>query len=301
LNSTSDASIVHHCLTIRGHAGAIYAMEHDGRFLYSAAADKFVTRWDLASGTQDKFAIKFEDVPYCLAFLRNNSLLVVGTNSGKLHVFDLETRTEIKCFHQHKTALFNITVNKVNKQFYTADADGNISVWCSETLGLLLSIPLNCGKIRRMVLDEKEAFLYIAAQNGHILQVDTQYFNLILTFDAHHDGATAIYLDSQNNVLYSGGKDAFLKCWDLTNGKLLHSLPAHNFVIYDIVALSEDLLATVSRDKSIKIWNKKVLQVIEKVDTFKQGHHHSVNQLVSLGDKKFATCSDDKTIRVFSY
>ncbi|MFM7637653.1 MAG: WD40 repeat domain-containing protein [Crocinitomicaceae bacterium] len=301
MNSTSDASIVRHCLTIRGHAGAVYAMEQDGRFLYSAAADKFVTRWDLASGAQDNFAIKFEDVPYCLTFLRDNSLLVVGTNSGKLHVFDLETRTEIKCFHQHKTALFNITVNKVNKHFYTADADGNISVWCSETLGLLLSIPLNCGKVRRMILDEKEAILYIAAQNGYILKVDTLYFNLIQTIDAHHDGATAICLDSQNNVLYSGGKDAILKCWDLTNGKLLHSLPAHNFVIYDIVALSEDLLATVSRDKSIKIWNKKALQVMEKVDAFKQGHHHSVNQLVYLGDQKFATCSDDKTIRVFSY
>jgi len=301
LNSSSDASIVQHCLTIRGHAGAVYAMEYDGRFLYSAAADKFITRWDLATGIQDKFAIKFEDVPYCLALLRDNSLLVVGTNSGKLHVFDLDTRTEIKCLQQHKTAVFNITVNKVNKHFYTADADGNISVWCSETLSLLLSIPLNCGKIRRMVLDEKKTSLYIAAQNGDILQVDSLYFNLIHTFDAHQDGATAICLDSRNNVLYSGGKDAFLKCWDLTNGKLLHSLPAHNFVIYDIAALTEDLLATVSRDKSIKIWKKRALQVMEKVDAFKQGHHHSVNQLVCLGDKKFATCSDDKTIRVFSY
>ena len=74
-----------------------------------------------------------------------------------------------------------------------------------------------------------------------------------------------------------------------------------NFVIYDIVALSEDLLATVSRDKSIKIWNKKALQVMEKVDAFKQGHHHSVNHLVRLSDNRFATCSDDKTIRIFSY
>lgn len=301
MNSTSNSSIIHHCLTIRGHVGAIYAMEYDGQFLYSAAADKFVTRWNLASGTQDKFAIKFEDVPYCLAFLRNNSLLVVGTNSGKLHVFDLETKTEIKCFQQHKTALFNITVNKVNKHFYSADAEGNISVWCSETLNLLLSIPLNCGKIRRMVVCNEGVQLYVTCQNGQILVLETTYFNILNSFNAHENGATAICLDSQNNVLYSGGKDAFLKCWDLTNGKLLHSLPAHNFVIYDIVALSEHLLATVSRDKSIKIWNKKALQVMEKVDAFKQGHHHSVNHLVCLSDNRIATCSDDKTIRIFSY
>jgi WD40 repeat protein len=286
-------------LTVRGHTGAIYSLAYHDGFIYSASADKFVTRWDLTTGLQDKFAIKFEDVPYCLTLLEENTLLSVGTNSGKLHMFDLKQRTELRCFQQHKSAIFSIQLNKSINHMYTADAQGNIAVWCTNSWDLLLFIPLNCGKIRRMRLDEIGARLFVAAQDGQLIVLDTEYFNVTNKFHSHQDGATSLMLASNDTLLFTGGKDALLKCWDLRTEKMIHALPAHNFVIYDILRLTENSFATVSRDKSIKIWNLPTLEVLMKIDAFKQGHHHSVNSIVKIDDMRFATCSDDKTIRVF--
>lgn len=296
-----SSDLYRHLLTIRGHAGSIYSLQYDGVYIYSASADKYVTRWSVLHGTQDKFAIKFEDVPYSLLLVNDNKFLLVGTNTGKLHVFDLALNKEIKCFIQHESAVFSLLSNPSKKHFYSADASGNVAVWSLDTWNLLLFLPTDCGKIRRMVLDKEGKKMFFASQDGYITILETDYFNVIHNFQSHKDGATSLMLCEEENYLFTGGKDALLKSWDLSSGLELKVLPAHNFVIYDIVKLNDKNFATVSRDKSIKIWSKNSLEVLLKIDAHKNGHHHSVNNIIALDERRFVTCSDDKTIRVFGY
>ena len=35
---------------ISGHAAGIYSLAFDGEFLYSASADQYIARWNLATG-----------------------------------------------------------------------------------------------------------------------------------------------------------------------------------------------------------------------------------------------------------
>jgi WD40 repeat protein len=42
-----------------GHSSGIYALDYGKGFLYTGSADRFVTRWDLSTNEQDKFAIQF--------------------------------------------------------------------------------------------------------------------------------------------------------------------------------------------------------------------------------------------------
>ena len=95
------------CL-LTGHAGAIYSLAFDGDFIYSAAADKYVTRWNLELGTQDKFAIKMDQSVYALEFISKN-ILAVGLSNGSLYLFDVDAKIELKHFVQHIKAIFSIT------------------------------------------------------------------------------------------------------------------------------------------------------------------------------------------------
>jgi WD40 repeat protein len=52
---------------ISGHAAGIYSLAFDGELCYSASADRYVTRWNLATGLQDKFAIRFDASVYSIA------------------------------------------------------------------------------------------------------------------------------------------------------------------------------------------------------------------------------------------
>ena len=79
-----------------GHSGQIFSIDFYGDFIYSSSADKYVTRWDIETGKQDKFAIRFEKSPYSLALISNNEKLAVGLENGDLHIFDLHVKKEIK-------------------------------------------------------------------------------------------------------------------------------------------------------------------------------------------------------------
>lgn len=284
---------------IRGHAGAIYAAEFHQGLLYSGSADKFLTRWQIELAIQDKFAIKFDHAVYRFTFVEEN-YLVVGLASGDIHVFDLEQNCEIKFFTQHIKAIFSIHYNSVKQHLYVTDADGNISIWEIQAWKLILYLPLDCGKIRRIAIQENGSKIALACQDETIRIFETQGYNELITLqNSHRDGVTAVCFDKTGDYLYSGGKDAYLKLWNLSTLELIKSIPAHNFVIYDLKLMNESILVSTSRDKTIKIWQASNIELIERLDFKAGGHRHSVNGVTMMNEYQFATYSDDKKIIVW--
>jgi WD40 repeat protein len=285
--------------TLSGHAAAVYSLAFDNEFIYSASADKYVTRWDLVLGTQDMFAIKFSNSPYSICLFDSNSKLAVGLDNGNLHFFDLKERKELKFYVQHKTGIFSILENPTKQQLYTTDAEGNLAVWNTQDLQLQLILPFDCGKIRRMALNPEGSKLFLACQDGTVRVLETDFFNQLEDFFAHVDGASSIAVNPQNTLLFTGGKDAILRIWDLQTFQQVKAIPAHNYVIYDIQFLSDEQLITVSRDKSIKIWDAITLTVAQKIEFKNGGHIHSVNKIQRIDSDTFVTCSDDKRVFVW--
>lgn len=286
-------------LVLSGHSGAIYTLAFDAEFIYSASADKYVTRWNLELGTQDKFAIKFSNSPYSICLFDSNSKLAVGLDNGDLHFFDLKARKELKFYTQHKSGIFSILENPFKKQLYSTDAVGNLSIWNTENYELLLFLPFDCGKIRRMCLDETGSKLFLACQDGYIRILESEYFNQIGEFYAHENGVTSLAFHIESKHLITGGKDAILRIWNLETMQQIKAIPAHNFVIYDIQFINPTEFITVSRDKSIKIWSIEKLIVLQKIEFKNGGHIHSVNKIQQLNATTFATCSDDKRIMIW--
>jgi WD40 repeat protein len=289
--------ILEKLLAIEGHGGAIYDILADERFIYSASADKFVTRWKIESGEQDSFAIKTEVAPYSIGLDSTNQHLWIGLANGDIHVIDLKSRLEVKYFQQHKKAVFSIFHLAKSNQVIAADADGNLSVWDSEKLKLLVLLPLNCGKIRHISSDITDELLFLHCQDDKIRILETKGFNEIITLPGHEKGSYCSYLNENSHSLISGGKDGHLRIWNWQDEKLLDAIPAHNYGIYDLIGLPEkNVLISVSVDKTIKLWQLDNLEFQQKVELKNGGHKHSINRVISLPNNQIATCSDDKKI-----
>lgn len=179
---------------IPGHAAAIYTCTIDGDYIYTGSADKFVTRWSILDGTQDNFAIKFEQSVYALEICER--LLFVGLSDGSLHIFDLDKRVEIKYYTQHKKSIFSIQYNPIKGQVYVGDMDGNLSIWRLESLDLMIYLPLDAGKIRDIAISSTGERFAVAGQDGYIRLFEADYFNEIVTMDAHIGGVTSILFSS---------------------------------------------------------------------------------------------------------
>lgn len=287
---------------IKGHSGAVYTCGVDSAlgYLYSGGADKYVVRWRLEDGMQDKFAIQFDYSIYSIKLI-NSHLIAVGLSSGDLHFFDPIEGKELKFYKQHTVGIFCIQYNELEKQLYVGDADGNLSIWNTENLELILYLPLDCGKIRSISVNSDGSRFSIACQDGTIRIFEVNFFNEIHTIEAHKNGTTSVlFHPTAKNQLVSGGKDALLKLWDWTTEKELHSIIAHTFSIYDLISLDKgNRLITASRDKMIKVWDFNTMNIVERLDLKRGGHRHSVNRLAAINEDSFVSCSDDKRMLIW--
>lgn len=286
-------------LEFNGHNAAVYSLAFDGTSVYSGSADGFVARWDLITGVQDKFSIRADAPVYSIALIKDQKWLVVGLSSGAIHIIDVEQKKEHRFIQQHPSAVFFIIENPIKKHVYSCDASGNLAVWNFDNFNLMLFIPFDCGKIRRVVVSPDGETIALCCQDGKLRILDTTFFNEKESFYAHKDGTNSSTFISPK-VLLTGGKDAMLRLWNLEKNEELYEIPAHNFAVYDLIFIKElNKIISCSRDKTIKIWNSNDFSIEIRIDRKLGGHSHSVNAICEMDSHRFATCSDDKRIIVW--
>ncbi len=285
-------------LELSGHSASIYAVSSYQGKIYTASGDRFVARWDVEKGIQDNFSIKTDASIYAIQFLQNSSILIIGTSTGAFHVIDTQNKKEVRFIVQHSSAIFCIRENNFKNQVCITDADGNCSVWDSTTWELILFIPLLVGKIRDILFSLDGEQMYFACQDGYIRIFDTTFFNELNTIQGHKDGANCLaFFPFKKDVLISGGKDGLLKVWSLKNQQCVLQIPAHNFGIYRILFVKDGkYFVTISRDKSIKVWNATDCSVIQKIERKNGGHSHAVNDVCLVEENSLCTVGDDKRI-----
>lgn len=283
--------------TITGHAGAIYDSKVDSSgFLFTTSADKFVARWNLTKGEQDNFAIKLDYSAYSICLLNNDKHIAIGSSKGNLHIVDLANNKELKNLSQHKVGVFSLCENPKKKEFYSTDADGYFCVWSSEDFSLKLILPLNCGKIRNMITADEGELLILSCQDGTTRILECNFYNEIVTLKSHKMGANVALV--KDDVLYTGGKDAFIRLWDWKSEKLIKEIPAHNYAVYALIDM-EGQIVSASFDKTIKIWKPKSLDIVQRIDVKSKGHTHTVNSLSRLDKSTFISSGDDRKIKVW--
>lgn len=280
---------------VAGHSGAVYDLALDNDSVFTASADRFVVRWNITNMEQDPFSIRCSTPSYSV--LVSNNKLWFGLSSGDLHIVDLQKKEEVKFYQQHKAAIFTIVSIPQKELIIAGDANGNLSIWNSNDLTLQLFLPLNCGKIRKINVKNDGKLFVVHGHDEKIRIFESENFNEVITLPGHENGANcSLFIGNNEEKLVSGGKDGLLKVWDWKAEKLLETIPAHNFAIYDLQKSNSDSIISASRDKSIKIWDAKDLKFRQKIELKNGGHKHSVNTICFINESQFLSTSDDRKI-----
>jgi WD40 repeat protein len=286
---------------IREHSMAVYDLAFDATGkLYSGSADTFIARWNSQTGEQDHFSVKADFPVYSLQLV-DGTTLTVGLSNGNLHVIDTVSKRELRFFTQHRSAIFaQLPLAKKNLHL-TGDADGNLAVWNTQDWSLLLFLPLACDKIRAIAANTEQSLVAVGSRDGKVRLFETEFFNEVHSFYAHQDGVHALAFDPNHlELLFSGGKDGYLRVWNVQTQEKINALPAHNFAVYGIAFEPNGYhFVTCSRDKSIKLWERSSLSVIQKIEVKQGGHSHSVNRICWNATGIFS-CGDDRRIIRFA-
>jgi WD40 repeat protein len=279
---------------IREHSQGVFDLTFCDLGIFTSSADNHVVLWDIEQVKQTNFVVKTSVPAYSLE--ATSDLLFIGLNNGDLHWVDIQSRQEIKYFTQHKSAIFNLLVDKINNKLISTDADGFVGVWDIVSKNLELFFQLPGGKIRTTTLNGDGSQLAIGSYDGRVYVFETNFYNELTNFFAHQDGVTAIAFHPINNYMITGGKDAHIRIWSNDGTEKIKAFPAHLYAIYGIeFSPCGRYFASGSRDKTIKIWNAESFEFIEKLDFKAGGHQHSVNAIL-WNDLGLFSVSDDRRL-----
>lgn len=287
---------------LKGHDAGIYALAYDAahQTLYSGGGDKMLATWSLESYMLGEVAIKSLHSIYSICVLEPLNQCWIGQSQGGIHVIDEKNKKEIKYFDAHPAAITHLHYSVAHQKIIASVANGEVSIWDPHNLVCIQKLKLSDAKIRKMHIAEE--ILYIPCQDGFIYRLNLLNLTLLPPIYIENSAFNCCLYLPHKQTLLAGRKDALFSLFILEDHgwKHLGTIPAHNYAIYEL-ALSPcgQYIASASRDKSIKIWDAKSLDLIEKLD-FKQnqGHTHSVNTLL-WAEQGLISGGDDRKILVW--
>jgi WD repeat-containing protein 61 len=284
-----------------GHKGSIFSLckgLHPDTF-YSGADDGYVVEWNYKTKGDGKLLVQVNRPVYSMHLNTGQQQLYCGTAAGNLHVIDLDTRNEVRNIEAHTLGLFDI---KESPQYLiTSGGDGRICIW-NKQLELVKKIDASDKSARVITISEQRNEFAVGFSDHHIRIYSLETLELLHEYKGHDNSVFALTYSPDNQHLYSGGRDVMLRNWEVkSNYTRQLDIAAHTLHI-NAIAFSPDgnVYATVSMDKTLKIWDAQTNELLKVADKQRhQGHTTSVNKLLWLSNDTLLTCSDDRAVMMW--
>ncbi|MFN3316701.1 MAG: WD40 repeat domain-containing protein, partial [Raineya sp.] len=166
-----------------------------------------------------------------------------------------------------------------------------------------LTLKLSEKSTRALALHPNNEHLAVAFSDCTIRILDTKTWKVIYTLEGHQNSVFSVAYSPCGKYLWSGSRDAHLRIWSVKdNYEVVKAIPAHLFAINHIFfSPNEQLAATCSMDKSIKIWDTQSFRLLKVIDKARHaGHGTSVNKLLWTNHQDLLiSASDDRMIAVW--
>ncbi len=288
--------------TCTGHNAAIYALcaGIQPRQWISAGGDGWIVAWNHDDPETGHLLASVETQVFSLISLPKLDTLVAGNMNGGVHWINLSHPEQTRNIQHHQKGVYDLL--KVENHVFSVGGDGILSRWDVSTGRALESLHLSNKALRCMVHSPGRNELAIGASDGSIYLLDATTLSIKEVLKKAHDPSVFCLLYAPDgSKLFSGGRDAMLRLWNLHTNTLEGSWPAHKYTVNHL-ACSPDgrYLASASRDRSIKIWDTQTVELLKVIDTIRYGGHvNSVNNLLWMNDG-LISCSDDRTMAVWS-
>ena len=300
-----DQQVVRKSAVLTGHTGSVYALASTGDDAFvSAGSDRLIASWNLKHGVDGNVLANVPEIVYSLLDMNHRKLLLAGQAQGGIHVIDLSTGSEGRLLQYHEGPVFSLVHSNVNHKIFSCAGDGTLVMMEAESFSLEKKMKLSQGKLRSCTLSPDHSMLAVGSAEGIVYVFSLPELTALTSWQAHQQGfsVNALSFSPGGNHLLTGARDAHLNIFDVRNQfKQVHSIPAHNYAIYGITFNKQGtLLATCSRDKSVKIWDPESYSVLYRMDKDRnQGHVNSVNKIVWLPDGRLVSTGDDRSIIVW--
>ncbi len=286
--------------TFTGHRDCVYTLQLSDQpdLFFSGAGDGMVVLWDLEKKDDGELAAKLPNSIYSLLHLSDKKLLVAGQNFSGIHLIDYQNKKEVASLQITSSYIFDI--QSFENDLVIATGDGNVIIVDLEKWAVKKRIAVSEKSARAVAINPTGGEMAIGFSDYSIRIFSLIDYELKQEINAHQNSVFTAGYSPDGNFLFSGGRDAHLKVWDVkSNYTLTEDVAAHLYAINHLAfSPNGKYLATASMDKSIKVWDVEDLKLLKVIDKGRHaGHGTSVNKLLWTSfNNQLVSASDDRTI-----
>ncbi|KAI1807157.1 WD40 repeat-like protein [Daldinia bambusicola] len=209
----------------------------------------------------------------CCSFLPGDKLVVIGTKTGEIELFEVATGTLLDSVSAHEGAIWSLQVHPDGRSIVSGSADKSAKFWKVQV-------------VQEEVLGTTRTTSRLKLSHSRTLKVSDDILSLKFSPDAR--------------LLAVALLDSTVKVFFVDSLKLYLNLYGHKLPVLDMdISYDSKLIVTCSADKNIRIWG------LDFGDCHKAllGHQDSILQVKFLPNNRegnghhFFSASKDRTIK----
>lgn len=299
-----------------GHRADIrcLALSSDDKMLASAANGSMKI-WNIK--TQN--CIRTFDCGYslCCAFLPGDKVVVVGTKSGELQLFDVASSSLVDSVQAHEGAIWSLQVHPDGRSVVSGSADKSAKFWDFKIvqegiLGTTRKTPrLKIVQSRTLKLTDDilslrfspdSRLLAVSLLDNTVKVFFVDSLKLYLNLYGHKLPVLSMDISYDSKLIVTSSADKNIRVWGLDFGDCHKALFGHQDSILQVAFVPHNSdgnghhFFSSSKDKTIRYWDGDKFEQIQRLN----GHHGEVwSMAISRNGNFLVSAGHDKSIRVW--
>jgi len=296
---------------INPHTRIVYtvcASERDN-MIASGSDDKTIRLWrrvkngssTSSTGARCIANLQLRSCINSLAFSPNGDLLAAALDSGWIELYSLATGKMVGALEGQTTSeVWTICFSPDGSNIISGALDRAVRIWDVRERECRWALRGHDEWVNGVAVSNDGTTIVSGSGDKTVRFWDTKRMQCRSTLRGHQDFVRSVCVTEDSSMVVSASDDCSLMVWNMKSAKLEKTLNGHAKGIYSVAAGKGSIVASASRDASVKIWDVNPKSKKDKELQTYQGHRGDVNSCAFLARGRYvAAGSDDKTVQVF--
>ena len=253
----------------------------------------------------------------CCAFLPGDKIVVVGTKSGDLELFDVASAALLETVKAHEGAVWTLQVHPDGRSLVSGSADKSAKFWNFEVFqeeipGTRRTTPkLRLAHAKTLKVSDDvlslrfspdSRLIAVALLDNTVKVFFVDSLKLFLNLYGHKLPVLSMDISFDSKLIVTCSADKNIRLWGLDFGDCHKAFFAHQDSILQVTFVPHNqdgnghYFFSSSKDKTIKYWDGDKFEQIQRLD----GHYGEIWALaVSRTGNLLVSASHDKSIRIW--